>query len=151
MEKSNNVIEFRKKSKPVNVNNVEDKDLDYEQDLLEQEVIQKERLSMLKFLEVQSIIGQIAFVEKLWTDFNFSEFEIKQRKSKYYHLISGKNMTYLMNKFNIDKDCNEKLCTITDILEIYKGALKIIDTLYDEDFAPKHTLFDYDKENTLVL
>ena len=139
MKDINNVIEFHKKSKPTNVNDVEEDAIDAEQELLKQayeEAVQKNKRLILV---IESIKGQIAFIEKTWKDFNISEFEIKRRQSYYKDLLHGRKMTYLTNKLDVEKDEIEKKNTLINILIIYEEAFEIVDKLYSLDFATQHT------------
>jgi hypothetical protein len=137
--KSNNIIKFHKKDETISVDDVEKDILDDEQKLLEliyEEAVQQNKCFMFS---IESVKGQIAYVEKIWKDFNISEFEMKRRKSFYKDLLYGKKMTYLVNKLNVVKDDIERSNILKEILEICVKALEIVDKLYDLDFSHMHT------------
>ena len=138
-KKINNVIEFHKKDDADNVNDVEEDNIDDAQRLLEQEYEDSVQQCKRCTLTIDSIKGQIAFVEKIWKDFNISEFEIKRRKNFYNDLLCGKKMTCLINKLNAVKDTIERKCILKEILEVYVKAYDIVEKLYDLDFPPRQT------------
>lgn len=136
--KINNIIKFHKKDDTSNVNDVEKDKLDDEQYLLEQEYEEAAHKSKRFILSIESIKGQIAFVEKTWKDFNISEFEIKRRQHFYKDLLYGKRMTYLINKLDVVKDDIERSDILKEVLEMWENALGIVDKLYDLDFPSMH-------------
>lgn len=138
-KKINNILTFHKKDDTNSVNDVEKDIIDSEQHLLElkyEEVVQQNRRYKL---DIESIKGQILFVEKVWKDFNISEFEIQRRKKFYKDLLYGKRMTYLTNRLDAEKDENERSYILKEISDIYKKSLRIVDILYTLDFTPQQT------------
>lgn len=114
---------------------------------LEEDYAQISRLNNLIIREIQSKKGQIAYIEKIWKDFNISEFEIKRRKNFYKELLHGKEMTYLINRLNTEKDEIEKHPTLKKILALCTKAFDIVDTLYNLDFTSQN-VSPYGEEET---